>query len=125
MITGSSCSSTIGGGYYNCITTNSCYSAIGGGISNCMIGSSCATISGGCDNEISGSGFSSIVGGKTNLLTHNCSIIAGNNITSRATSSLHVNNILLETGSIPTADPGIPGMLFIAGGALKVSGCIA
>ena len=79
----------------------------------------------GCSNSVVDSNFSSIINGINNCLTHNCSTIAGTNITSRATSSLHVNNILLETGSIPTTDPGIPGMLFIAGGALKVSGCIA
>lgn len=117
--------STIGGGVENTISSDSSCSTISGGYCNSINGAEAATISGGYENCISGGSCSFIMGGKNNLLTHNCSAIAGTDITSRATSSLHVNNILLETGSIPTADPGIPGMLFIAGGALKVSGCIA
>ena len=114
---------------------------------NSIQNAQCSMIAAGYQNLISGSGAgsgnnqnfigagynnkifsirSSILGGECNTIqaTHDRSFILGCGITSRRADALHVNNLLLETGSIPTSDPGIPGMLYIAGGALKVSGCL-
>lgn len=120
-----------GGGFNNIVTVSalSCSNSIVGGWGNriCVSGSNdlgCNIIGGGWRNYIHCVSHSSIIGGCCNIVNHACSHIVGNNITTRTTSSLHVNNLLLETGSIPTSDPGIPGMLYIADGALKVSGCL-
>ena len=96
---------------------------ISGGNRNSIRHSRGSAIAGGTCNDILNSS-GSFIAGEFNSVIHTKSHIIGNSITSRATGSLHVNNLLLETGSIPTADPGIPGMLYIAGGALKVSGCL-
>ena len=144
--------SSIISGRRNCITRdnsskNSHYNVIGGGMCNSIQNAQCSMIAAGYQNLISGSGAgsgnnqnfigagynnkifsirSSILGGECNTIqaTHDRSFILGCGITSRRADALHVNNLLLETGSIPTSDPGIPGMLYIAGGALKVSGCL-
>jgi len=86
----------------------------------------CNVIVGGQNAIIQNSLKSSIIGGCNNCIDgFNNSIIAGgDSITARASNALHVEKLLLETGSIPTSDPNIPGMLYIAGGALKVSGCL-
>ena len=120
----------IGGGCRNKIQNSQC-SMIAAGYQNLISGSGCFVgndqnfIGGGCNNKIF-SIKSSILGGENNTIlgTHNRSFIIGQGITSRRADALHVNNLLLETGSIPTSDPGVPGMLYIAGGALKVSGCL-
>lgn len=86
----------------------------------------CNVVIGGQNAVIQNSLKSSIIGGCNNCIDgFNNSIIAGGDcITARASNALHVEKLLLETGSIPTSDPNIPGMLYIAGGALKVSGCL-
>ena len=86
----------------------------------------CNVIIGGQSAVIQNSLKSSIIGGCCNCIDgFDNSIIAGGDcITARASNALHVEKLLLETGSIPTSDPNIPGMLYIAGGALKVSGCL-
>jgi len=115
--------SVIGGGYYNCIMGedgSSDYGFIGAGYCN-TICNHFGFIGAGKYNTISSTAPGSmILGGFCNTVTHASSSIVGFGIASAATSSLHVNSLII-TGSIPSADPGIKGMVWNSSGDLKIS----
>ena len=96
--------STVGGGSHN--TASATYSTVGGGLNNQA-------------TEI----FSSVLGGGNNNVIHASASAVGHDILTVTSSSLHVNNLVIQTGSLPTGDPGIAGMLWYdaTSGSLKVS----
>ena len=94
--------STISGGYHN--TVLECGSTISGGYENTISGYY-STIVGGCNNTISNVYNSSILGGRNNTSTHDCGFIAGNNISTVAQCTLHVN--CLHFSNIPTSSAGL------------------
>tara|TARA_Y100000034_G_C6771805_1_gene344342 strand:- start:467 stop:889 length:423 start_codon:yes stop_codon:yes gene_type:complete len=135
---GAGCYSTIGGGHGNILggEGDAFWGTIGGGCSNVINESNYGVIGGGCCNEIAsihygtiggGQGnqisaiHGTIMGGAGNCISHASASAVGHGITSVTTSSLHVNNLIIQTGSIPTSDPGVSGMVWNDSGTLKIS----
>jgi len=129
---GTVCKAAIVGGVTNCVTgtnavvaggdTNCAYSTnafIGGGDSN--IAGTCAGVIGGCCNRAEGDD-GAIIGGVSNCISsaHRCSVIAaGTSINSVSGCMLHVNR--LYASDLPTADPGVAGVVWNDSGTLKIS----
>ena len=80
-----------------------------------------SVLAGGRDNIICASSDSSIIGGKSNILKHNCSFIAGSNITSVSSNMLHAQRLFLTSSCLPTSDPGVAGVVWNDSGTLKIS----
>ena len=111
--------STVGGGC--CNTAVASYTFVGGGCCNCAFGQR-TTILGGSQNTTCGV-CSSILGGVSNTVRW-CDInsfIAGSNITSVSSNMLHAQRLFLSAGALPTADPGVEGVVWNDSGTLKIS----
>lgn len=109
--------STIGG-YYNDASGGG--SAVAGGNNN----DTCANFSfigGGDDNSITCAGAcGAIVGGDCNQLKHTRSTIAGGTcVVSVSGDMLHAQSLFLKT--LPTSDPGVPGVVWNNSGCLMIS----
>ena len=107
----SACEGTIGGGCCNTVTDVG--GAVVGGLSSCSTGAN-ATVLGGKENRAAGD--CSIVGGVGNRSTHASGHILGSCINSVSACMLHVNRLSLSASSLPTTDPGVPGVVYLSGG---------
>ena len=144
-------SSTIVGGTNNCIKSGdemTTVGFIGGGQSNSLSGTNAmvnsinSTMSG--QNNIIGAGhtidiygrqsfvgsgfcnticadYSSIVTGCSNNNFHDNSHVIGSNITTVSGNMLHAQTLYLSAAGLPTADPGVPGVVWRDGTDLKIS----
>lgn len=109
------CRNVIGGGSSGCN-----HSFIAGGISNCINDGANSSILNGCSNRIN-SDCSTIIGGKQNLIlsTHNESYVIGSCITSSASCTVHVNNLVagctVQLNSRNPLPSGAAGQLIMSG----------
>ena len=113
----------IGGNSHNMCCQGNTNTVIGGSAS-CITGSGAtqSSVIASAGGYICGVCFGSVIASQLACVNHERAIILGGfNICTRATSSVHMPNILLETGSLPTADPGIVGMLYRSGTDIKIS----
>ena len=97
--------------------------SIGGGTANKIDGSAnWGTIAGGCFNALSGS-YGFIGGGETNTIksSHSRAAIVTSDITSVSGCMLHTNALYIK--NLPTADPGVDGVIWNSSGTLKISMC--
>ena len=102
------CYSTIVGGLDNSISSHT-FSIIGGGCFNLIYGGAgtYSVITGGQCNEINGKvDYGVILGGCKNCLIHSDSFIAGSEICSVSSCTLHANKLWL--GNLPTSSAGLP-----------------
>jgi hypothetical protein len=109
--------STIGG-YYNDARGGG--SVVAGGNNN----DACANFSfigGGEDNVITSIGEEgAVIGGNCNILSHARSVIAGGTcVESVSGCMLHIQSLYIK--SIPTSDPGVPGVVWNNNGCLMIS----
>ena len=112
---------TIGGGSGNKICSSSYYSTIAGGCINIICSyKSHATIGGGSCNTINES-YGGILGGRSNCIKpgHSDTFIVGSCTTSVSACMLHANRFFAN--DLPTADPGVPGVMWRSGTDVKVS----
>ena len=109
------CRNEIGGGNTGCD-----YSFIAGGSSNCIDNGTNSSILNGCSNRVN-SDCSTIIGGKQNLIlsTHNESYVIGSCITSSASCTVHVNNLVagctVQLNSRNPLPSGTAGQLIMSG----------
>lgn len=111
-----SCASVLGG-YYN--DSNGAGSAIVAGYNNDTDGQY-STIASGQSNCIQCAGTNgSIIGGSSNIVKHANSVAMGTCTVSVSSEMLHVNR--LYANNLPTADPGVSGVVWNDSGDLKIS----
>ena len=96
----------------------SAHSFVGGGATNCA-GGSCGVIVGGFTNTLSGA-HAFIGGGHNNVIcaSHHNSQILGSQITTVSANMLHAQRLSLS--GIPTANPGVAGVVWNDSGTLKI-----
>ena len=113
--------STIGG-YYNDASGGG--STVAGGNNNDTSGTF-SFIGGGCYNVITTAGcMGAIIGGESNYLKHVGSAIAGGTcVASVSANMLHAQSLYLKT--LPTSNPGVPGVVWNNNGCLMISTEIA
>lgn len=106
------------GGYFN--DANGGGSTVAGGRNN-DTSALFSFIGGGDDNNINVTGcLGAIVGGDCNQLSHTNSVIAGGTcVTSVSANMLHTQSLFIK--SLPTSDPGVPGVVWNSGGCLMIS----
>jgi len=100
------CDFDAAGTYKNIGAFTGQHSTIAGGLSN-TITTSAAFIAGGLGNKIK--------------VGHDHSAIIGTGITSVSGCMLHANTLFLSADALPTADPGLKGVVWRSGTDLKIS----
>ena len=134
-ITTSTDDTAIIGGVSNTVTGTACCSVVVGGSSNKVCTAASVTIGGmmnetnacfgttigGALNKVCGNGAQgAVIGGCTNVIEHNSSVIAGGtNMTSVSGCMLHANSLYLN--NLPVSDPLLAGVVWNDGGTLKIS----
>jgi len=117
IVTATGACASVLGGYYN--DAHGGGSAVVAGNNNDTYGSF-STIAGGQNNCIQACGTNAfIAGGDGNIVKHSNAVAMGTCITSVSGNMLHTAS--LYANNLPTADPGVAGVIWNDSGDLKIS----